>query len=184
MSHHQAIEKLLWPNGFSRDAWMLLDCARDQKRIFRFLLACHLDYKCLFGDHIPPVLEMAAPYLVQLEFDNDETRRLIDMSWGKSWGVFLKSGTSLSRLRRHLSDLLIVRDPQGRRLTFRYYDPRVLRAYLPTCTGDELKTVFGPIDCYWTEPAKDFDHMLEFRFEGGKLLRKARVLAMAATDRP
>ncbi|MCF6281484.1 MAG: DUF4123 domain-containing protein [Candidatus Polarisedimenticolaceae bacterium] len=28
---------------------------------------------------------------------------------------------------------------------FRFYDPRVLRLYLPTCTGNEAKQFFGPI---------------------------------------
>ena len=36
-------------------------------------------------------------------------------------------------------------------MLFRYYDPRVLRAFLPTCTRDELRTVFGGIECFWIE---------------------------------
>jgi hypothetical protein len=30
-------------------------------------------------------------------------------------------------------------------LLFRYYDPRVLRVYLPSCRPSELETVFGPV---------------------------------------
>jgi hypothetical protein len=172
MSRHQAIEELLWPKGPTPDVWMIVDCAREPQRIFRFLLACHLEYSCLFSGYLPPVLEMAAPYLVQLEHDNEETRRLIELSWGNSWGVFLRSGTNLTKLRRHLRGFLMVRDPQGRRMTFRYYDPRVLRAYLPTCNSEELRTVSGPIECFWTEDAKDVEHMLEFRFEGSRLIKK------------
>jgi hypothetical protein len=172
MSRLQAIEDYLWPNGFTRDVWMIVDCARDQQRIFRFLLSCHLEYSCLYSGYLPPVLETAAPYLVQLEHDNAETRRLIELSWGNSWGVFLRSGTNLNKLRKHLRGFLMVRDPLGRRMTFRYYDPRVLRVYLPTCNGEELRTVSGPIECFWTEAEKDSDRMLEFRFEGGRLARK------------
>jgi len=171
-SRCQAIEQLLWPKGFSRDVWMIVDCARDQKRIFRFLLSCHLDYSCLYAGPLPPELEMAAPYLLQLDYDSEESRRLIELSWGNSWGVFLRSGTSLNKLRRHLREFLIVRDPAGRRMTFRYYDPRVLRAYLPTCVSEELRAVFGPVECFWTEEHSDLDHMLEFRFESGKLVKK------------
>lgn len=176
MSRYEAIERFLWPKGFSRDAWMIVDCARDQTRIFRFLLGCHLEYSCLYSGTLPPALEMAAPYLLQLEYDDRETRRLIELSWGNSWGIFLRSSTNMTKLRRHLRQFLIVRDPNGRRMAFRYYDPRVLRVYLPTCVNKELETVFGPIDCFWTEDRQDPDQMLEFRLKNGKLLAKSRPL--------
>jgi hypothetical protein len=177
MSRYRVIEETLWPNGFSRDVWMIVDCARDPQRVFRFLLGCHLEYSCLYSGYLAPALEMAAPYLVQLEHDNQDTRRLIELSWGNSWGVFLKSGTSLIKLRRHLRGFLMVRDPQGRRMAFRYYDPRVLRVYLPTCNGEELRTVFGPIESFWTEPQKDVEQMLEFRFQSGKLVKQIQSLS-------
>ena len=176
MNRYQAFEELLWPHGYTRNAWMIVDCARDQKRIFRFLLDCHLEYKCLYSGPLAPALEMAAPYLVQLDHNSDETRRLIELSWGKSWGVFLRSDTNMTKLRRHLREFLIVRDPQGRRMAFRYYDPRVLRIYLPTCVSEELRTIFGPIECFWTEDQADPDEILEFRFEASRLVHKKRNL--------
>lgn len=180
MSRYQAIENFLWPKGFTRNVWMIVDCARDQVQIFRFLLGCHLEYRCLYSGTLPPALEMVAPYLVQLEHDSEETRRLIELSWGNSWGVFLRSDTSLIKLRRHLREFLMVRDPQGRRMTFRYYDPRVLRVYLPTCTGGELRTVFGPIECFFTEEHKQDDCMLEFRLEQSRLVRTTLSLTTGA----
>jgi hypothetical protein len=36
-------------------------------------------------------------------------------------------------------------------LKFRYYDPRVLRAFLPTCNAGELKTLFGDVDQFFIE---------------------------------
>jgi len=73
-------------------------------------------------------------------------------------------------IRRHLRKLLSVRGPKGEILLFRYYDPRVLRAYLPTCRPEELETVFGPIDRFWLEDDTP-ETILEFRFDRGKLLR-------------
>jgi hypothetical protein len=183
MSRLQAIEHLLWPKGFSRDAWMIVDCARDQKKIFRFLLGCHLEYKCLYAGPLAPALEMAAPYLIQLESDSDETRQLLELSWGNSWGILLRSGTNLTKLRRHLREFLIVRDPAGRRMAFRYYDPRVLRAYLPTCNSEELRTVFGPIECFWTEDGEDREQILEFRFEKNRVVRERVPLVVGARRR-
>ena len=62
---------------------------------------------------------------------------------GQAWGIFLRSDDLLRTLRRHLRTFLRVKDESGRFLLFRYYDPRVLRIYLPTCHEGELKTVFG-----------------------------------------
>ena len=53
---------------------------------------------------------------------------------------------TLEELRRHFRKFLKVEDPKGKSLIFRYYDPRVLRVYLPTCNAMELQTVFGPVN--------------------------------------
>jgi hypothetical protein len=74
----------------------------------------------------------------------------------------------MERLRRHLRKFLIVNDWTGRRLLFRYYDPRVLRIYLPTCTADELSTVYGPITQFWTENVSS-DYLLSFSFSRRRL---------------
>jgi hypothetical protein len=155
---------------------MIVDCARDQKRIFRFLLSCHLEQSCLYSGPIPPALEMATPYLLQLEHENEETRQLIELSWGNSWGVLLRSPTTIRNLRKHLRKFLVVLDPKGRRMLFRYYDPRILRAYLPTCSSEELLSVFGPIEFFWTEDWENRDQMLEFKNDGGRLVRRTQSL--------
>ena len=39
----------------------------------------------------------------------------------------------------------------GTPLYFRYYDPRVLRIFLPTCSAAQLKQMFGPVDAFLAE---------------------------------
>jgi hypothetical protein len=146
---HQ-LECVLWPAQSGRHAWMILDAARDT-RIFPMLLECHLDYSCLYSGTLPPLLSMAAPYLVHLEYEYRDTRRFLRHAWGNSWGILLDCQESMKSVRRHLRELLLVRDPAGQPLLFRYYDPRVLRIYLPTCTNNELRTVFGPVRRFWLE---------------------------------
>jgi hypothetical protein len=176
------IEETLWPRGERRDIWMIVDAARD-RTIFRMLLECHLEYSCLCSGTLPPALEIAAPYLVQLEYQDSDTRRLLERAWGNSWGIFLKCDLRLDNVRRHLRQFLVVRDPQGSRLVFRYYDPRVLRVYLPTCFEGELRSVFGPIEFFWTEGQVPED-MLEFRFHGGNLLRRTLPLDSKGPSEP
>lgn len=164
------VKEQFWPRAAGRDAWMIVDGARD-RNVYGMLLDSYLTHQCLYHGELAPELELAAPYLVQLEYDDRYTDRLIERARGNSWGVFLKSGASIGTLRRHLRRLLTVRGPKGDTLLFRYYDPRVLRVYLPTCRAEELQTVFGPIDCFWTED-EDPDMMLEFRVDHGRLSRK------------
>ena len=170
----ERIEEILWPEGPRQNIWMILDGARTIE-IFRTLLACHLEYACLYNGQLSPELEIAAPYLVQLDHGYRDTHQLIQQAWGKSWGVFLRSDTSLKKLRRHLREFLVVRDTKGNRMAFRYYDPRVLRTYLPTCTASELRTVFGPVECFWTE-GDDTVEMTEFSFGNGELKQQKLIL--------
>jgi Domain of unknown function (DUF4123) len=174
------IEEQFWPKGERRDIWMILDAARD-RRIFRMLLESHFDYSCLYSGTLPPALEIVAPYLVQLEFEDRYTRRLIEQAWANSWGVFLRSNTRMDKLRRHLRSFLVVRDPKGESLVFRYYDPRVLRVYLPTCTREELRTVFGPVECFWTE-AENTETLLEFKFDQAKMSSNTIPLAPTTAE--
>jgi hypothetical protein len=176
------IEEILWPTGPNQDVWMILDGARTIE-VFRMLLPCHLEYSCLYSGPLAPELEIAAPYLVQLDHGYRDTHRFIRRAWSNSWGVFLKSGTSLKKLSRHLREFLVVQDPKRNRLVFRYYDPRVLRVYLPTCNAGELRMFFGPIESFWTE-AENPENMLEFGIRDGALKQRTlplgRVLPRAS----
>ena len=174
------VEQCLWPQGERRDIWMIADAARD-RQVFRLLLECHLNYSCLYSGTLPPALEIAAPYLIQLDYEYPDTRRLIQHAWGNNWGVFLRSDTSLEKLRRHLRTFLMVRDPAGQRLLFRYYDPRILRVYLPTCNEEELRRVFGPIHRFWSE-SKTPGHMLDFGRHRGKLVQRTLSLDAQARE--
>ncbi len=164
------LEQVVWPSQSGRHAWMILDAARDS-RIFPMLLECHLEYSCLYSGTLPPLLSMAAPYLVRLEYDYRDTRRFIRGAWGNSWGVLLHCDESMKALRRHLRGLLVVRDPAGQQLLFRYYDPRVLRVYLPTCTTSELRTVFGPVQSFWLEDESK-EILITLNLLDGRLVNK------------
>jgi hypothetical protein len=164
----QALEQTLWPKRSGRDVWMIVDAARD-RRIFGLLLECfYSDHTCLLGGPLSPELEVAAPYLVRLEYGNAKTQKFLTQAAGKNWGVYLKTDWRLDDLKDHLRGLLVVRDTGGNELFFRYYDPRVLRLFLPTCTADELRTVFGGIERFWIEDDKP-ETMLHATFDGSRL---------------
>jgi Domain of unknown function (DUF4123) len=169
------IIKALWPEGAKSrlGVWAILDCARDPA-IYLALIESRLEFRCLYSGRLPRALEVVAPQLVELLPEQPLTRRLLDDGWGRSWGVLLQTDAH-DNLRHHLRKLLQVRDEAGRKLLFRWYDPRVLRAYLPTCTPAELQFVFGPVTCWFTEAAAGAGYTA-WSLRSGLLQRDQRVL--------
>ena len=124
--------------------FFVVDAARD-KAIPDKVMAAGKEKVCLFRGEKAVELARVAPYLVKLESEGALTRWLIDKGWGNSWGIFLASRENFVQVRTHCRALLQVHDEEANPLLFRYYDPRVLRVYLPTCTAQELKLFFGPV---------------------------------------
>jgi hypothetical protein len=77
--------------------------------------------------------------------------KLVQQAWAKSWGVYVTCDQPLRDLRTHFRKFLIVKLPDGKKANFRYYDPRVLRLFLPTCTADEVAQFFGPVKQFLIE---------------------------------
>src|SRR5713226_9129724 len=99
------------------------------------LRAAKEDHCCLYRGELEPDLAEVAPYLVKLRRDSPLTHFIFAKGWGKHWGIFAVTPVGLEALRRHFRRFLRVRDHGGQVLYFRYYDPRVLRVYLPTCNS-------------------------------------------------
>lgn len=127
-------------------------------------------YECLFRGELKPDMAEVAPYLVRLVRGHGFTHWLIESGWGKHWNIFVLSRASLPELRRHFRTFFLVHDSNGKPLYFRYYDPRVLRVFLPTCNPEQLQSMFGPVTTYITEDEKP-DGALRFRLNGDALQR-------------
>jgi hypothetical protein len=148
--------------------YAVVDTARDP--MLYDLVHTALDPYCLFAGDLAPELRRTAPYLVPL----DDAEQLLN-AWrtegrGQSWGIFLRSPQERARIRRHLRHFNLAQLPDGRRVLFRWWDPRVFRVYLPTCDAEDLKAWFAGIDEFACEaPARSaFD---VFRDSGGMLLQ-------------
>jgi hypothetical protein len=133
--------------------YAILDAARDPL-VLAVLFQCGQEYQPLYEGPEGEKLSVVAPYLVRLPKDSPLLEVVVRASWGKSWGVFLSSESPLADVRKHLRHFLMVKLPEGKQVYFRFYDPRVLRAYLPTCTAEETGAFFGPIKYFLTEGEK------------------------------
>lgn len=134
------------------------------------------EHYCLYRGDLTPDLAEVAPYLVRLRPDTEFTEWVIVKGWGQNWGIFVLSPANLQAMRKHFRGFLTVYDSSGKPMLFRYYDPRVLRLYLPTCSPEELQTVFGPVTSYMLE-SEDPQTMLRFQFLKNALHQENRSLS-------
>jgi len=151
--------------------YMLLDAARDP-RIYSWLSEPRevVRQRCLYQGDVGDNLAHVAPYLLALREDQPESLRFAEAGFGQSWGLFLTSAAAFDDVRRHLRKFNVVYRQDGTPLVFRFYDPRVLRAFLPTCTGSELQRFFGPIDAFVAE-SEEGDALLRYSLRDGELVQ-------------
>jgi len=130
-------------------------------------------HACLFRGDLEPDMAEVAPYLVKLKAESDFCTWLLAEGWGRHWGVFALSAAGLLAMRKHFTALVDVYDEDGNAMIFRYYDPRVLRTFLPTCTPAEIDEVSGPASELDLED-EDPKLLLTYTADGGEL-RKTSV---------
>jgi hypothetical protein len=127
--------------------YAVLDGARD-RRISGWVFDTRAPAWCLWRGKLPAVAERVAPFLLRLERGSEYTERLFTAGWDNAWGVLLATDAPSRELRRHLRRFLRVRTEQGRIMNFRYYDPRVLRIFLPVLSATEATEFFGPVEAF------------------------------------
>jgi len=153
--------------------YAILDAAREPS-VLKVLIESGAMRQSLFEGVAGAHLAHFAPYLVALPADAPLIEALAKQAWGKSWGIFVASEFAFDDLRGHCRNLLTVRTPDGQAY-FRFYDPRVLRIFLPTCLPEEVNALFGPVKYYLMEDEEP-DVLLRFSNAGRGVGRKALPL--------
>ena len=156
------------------NAYAVLDGASVEELLPK-LYDLEPEFECLYRGELEPDMAEVAPYLVRLEPETEFADWVLEEGWGRHWGVFAVTDAGLRDAHRHFRSFLTVYDPGGKPLLFRYYDPRVLRVYLPTCNAGELRTLFGPVSCFLLE-GEDPNTLLRFRLDGEALRRESITL--------
>jgi len=157
------------------NTFAVLDGASIPDLIPHLYQAPRPEFACLYRGELEPDIAEVAPYLVRLQPGAPFTEWILTQGWGKHWGIFALTRADLKVTRRHFREFLMVKDPEGKQLYFRFYDPRVLRVFLPTCNAEELEFLFGPIACYMAED-KDQSVLLRFAAADGKLTARKMSL--------
>jgi len=140
----------------SQITYILLDAARMGNTIDE---AKELNpaFDSLYRGRSEESLAVVAPYLFLFQHKTEFINWYMEKGWGDSWGILIKSSYPFDELHKHFRKFLIVGTEDNQQLYFRFYDPRVLRIFLPTCDTAQLREFFGPIEYFIMEDAdKEF----------------------------
>ncbi len=157
------MQRLLDTSVFAEKAgnlYAVLDAARDA-RVTTF--AEQGVGRCLYRGESAIRLKDYAPYLVAIP-DHATVSAIMKLFWGRSVGVFLETDEPFDSLWSHLRRFTLVELPNESVAYFRFYDPRVLRTFLPTCSAGQRGEFFGKTTAMYTE---SYSPDRAWRFEPG-----------------
>lgn len=156
------------------DLYCLLDAARDEK-ILGLLQKSGAKYMSLYQGQSQKQMADVAPYLIEFGENREFLEKLLRHGWGKRWCSFFVSGAGFGWLWKHFRKFLFVVNENGERVYFRFYDPSVLRTFLPASTSDELDGFFGHLAQIVTEGDSPREAVI-FALSDRRLTQKAVIL--------
>ncbi len=162
-----SIPELLF--GFSEplNVYVVIDAAKIPL-LLDILEEHDFEGACLLPGRLAPDVAAAAPYVILLEPDSRLCEWLLKEYWRADAFIALRSEHALGPVMKHLRGLTVAKVPDGSRAYFRFYDPRVLRAYLPTCTDEERAIFFGDVVLsYWVDAGRAVESASALEFDPG-----------------
>jgi len=149
-----------WP-GFSRGQSVLLNTLyRDGEAVFAVLDAIR-------DARIPAFLDAsgemyarvddenpASPYLVLVPGRSRLLDVLVKDGWNHGWGFYFAASLEFENALWHWRTFVTLHNRNGQPVTFRFWDPRVLRAVVPAMTAGEASGFFGLISRFVVEGEK------------------------------
>jgi len=130
--------------------YLLLDAARMEAAIAQ-AKELNPKHESLYREKGDTYLADVGPFLFQSNHFKEFKTFFTEEGWGNSWGVLLKTNEPFATIHTHFRKFLLVKTEDEEELYFRFYDPRVLRIFLPTCDTGQLKEFFGPVQSFYCE---------------------------------
>jgi hypothetical protein len=162
-----ALLNALYSSG--EEVFAVVDASRDS-RIPAFLDASGEPYTSLEASG------RAAGFVVAVPPDSRLVHVLIKDGWGRGWGFYGTSKAGMEIVRAHFTSFVSLQTTSGAAMTFRFWDPRVLRAMVPAMLPEEADAFFGPCERIVVE-AENPAMALEFSRSPGRPREQTIVLA-------
>lgn len=150
--------------------FLIIDSSRAGEKLEPLMHFQNSVFSYLFSGKKGNKLKSVSPIIFDVSND-DILWKFMEVGWGKSWGVLFYSTYSLKIIRKQLKNFLIVQTEYKKKLYFRFYDPRVLRIFLPTCNEEQLKEFFGSVDYFICEDENP-EEAIVFSLEDNNLITK------------
>lgn len=119
--------------------YAVVDAARDE-RILQVLRQSVEEHRSLYEGVEGETMADVAPYLAgPMKADSRLLESLVLEGWGRRWGIYCTSDDGFREVRRHFRRFLMVEEEEtGERMYFRFYDPAVMRVFLPSSTPRQM----------------------------------------------
>jgi hypothetical protein len=144
----------------------VLDCAIDPALHEHVARLEPEQAACLF-ERVAPEVKRVSPHVVELAPADPLSKAWRAQGWGRNWGVLFSSLADLRTVKLRLKRFTQARLPDGSGpVLFRFWDPRVLRSYLPLLESADVPAWFTDID-RWIVPTEDGAGSIRFSNHGG-----------------
>ena len=131
--------------------------------------ASFIDAERAAGNAVELLSESSGACVTSLNPESRLAAQLAADGWGKNWGIYITSRQPLPIVRNHLRRFQVLLSQDGVEFQFRFHNPALLRAFLPTLNVEEAKTLFGPIGAILMEGNTPHNLMLFMRGPEGTL---------------
>jgi hypothetical protein len=166
--------------------YLLFDAAKAEMNLYT-AMELNGNFQSLYKGSADEDLVGVAPYLFSIKENTPFADWYFKEGWNQSWGTLVFANAAFEDVYKHFRKFLMIKTEEGEQLYFRFYDPRVLRIFLPTCDAQQLREFFGPVRHFLTE-SENTEETLEFWLEGINLKTKtisinpAKTIKIQTTD--
>lgn len=149
--------------------YILLDAAKMHAHIQK-AKEFNAEHECLYKGETAESLHNVAPWLFTYPRPSIFAEWYLANSGGQNWGIIIESSQDFKTVYMHLKKFLKVKTETGKKLYFRFYDPRVLPTFLENATQQQLKEFFGiTIRSFILESQNR--QMIEYKFADNQLIK-------------
>lgn len=162
--------------GPRRHLYAIIDASRQPMMIPAALEAIASRVSCLYSGNALREFGDNAAWVVELLPSESTLHWLLQQGFNKRWAIFASSRLELAPFVRHLKKFTVVNNERGETLFFRFYDPHVLRQYLPMFDDQQTTSFFRGIDDVFFEDTSRENTIVKFSLSDESRLTKTAVM--------
>jgi hypothetical protein len=146
--------------------YIIYDAALNGTYTLLILQKNYPKHRSLFKGTKDEILMDVAPYIFKI--DEDFWKKMdsySEISLKSTLGI--DSRQDIDVLFEHFRDF-VYQKIDGRECYFRFWDPRVLKKFFPSCTPTQLQMFFGPVQSFFMEDENP-GYVLQYQYRQNKL---------------